>query len=330
MKIGLIQIDGKLPNLALMKLSTWYKQQGDEIILMKSKEPSQRLINFDKVYISCIFEENKETAIKVSQQFKNAEIGGVGINNLKLPKEIEHLMPDYDLYNCNYSMGFTTRGCIRNCYFCKVRQHEGYIKENCDIYEFWDKCHKEIILMDNNILALPKHFKKIASQIKKENLIVDFNQGLDHRLLNPEICKILLSLRHKYEIRFAFDDLAYKPTVLKALKMLRDAGMKDWKTRWYIYVSEKDTFETVYARMSLLKKNKQLVYVMRDRKVYGKKEFIALAKYGNLMGAFKYNLDDLKNKSDCLKPYRKIFAQYKNIIQKYDNDKLDIITFQRL
>src|SRR3990167_4197549 len=118
--IGLIQIDGTLPNLALMKLSAWHKKQGDKVILMKDKEPSNRLIEFDKVYISCIFEENKEIALRVAKQFKNAEIGGIGVNADRLPEEIEHLMPDYDTFDCDYSLGFTTRGCIRNCYFCKV------------------------------------------------------------------------------------------------------------------------------------------------------------------------------------------------------------------
>lgn len=323
--IGLIQIDGKIPNLALMKLSTWHKKQGDEVVLMRDKLINQRLIPFDKVYISCIFEENKETAIKVSQQFKNVELGGVGVSNVKLPEEIEHLMPDYDLYKSDFSYGFTTRGCIRNCYFCKVRQHEGYIRENCDIYEFWDKRHKEIILMDNNILALPDHFKKIAKQVKENNLKVDFNQGLDFRLLTPEICKILLSLKHKAEIRFAFDSVAYKPMILKAIKMLKEAGLKNWGSRWYVYVGENDTFETVYERMALLRKNKQLVYVMRDKKISKKKEFIALAKYGNLMGAFKYEINNLCGKSDAFKSYRETFKQYEDIINKHDNYKGDII-----
>ena len=308
MEIGLIQIDGKLPNLALMKLSTYHKNKGDRVYLMRDKVINQRLTPFDKVYVSCIFDENKEIAIKVSQQFKNCELGGVGVdNNKKLPEEVNRLMPDYDLYNCDFSMGFTTRGCIRNCAFCKVKQHEGDMRVVSDIYEFWDKRHKEIIIMDNNILADPEHFKKIAQQLKKENLKVDFNQGLDFRLLTPEICKILLGLKHKYEIRFAFDYLAYKPMVEKALKMLREAGLKDWKTRWYVYVSPTDTFETVYERMKFLYDNKQAVYVMRDRKIYHKPEFIALSCWGNMMGAFKQELPDLLKKSKRLRTYNSVF-----------------------
>jgi len=316
MEIGLIQIDGKLPNLALMKLSAWHKKQGDKVTLMRDKVISQRLIPFDKVYVSCIFEENKETAIKVSQQFKNCEIGGVGVNNKKLPEEVNRIMPDYDLFGCNYSLGFTTRGCIRNCKFCKVRGHEGDMRSVCDIYEFWRKDHKELILMDNNILALPEHFKKIAKQIRDNNLIVDFNQGFDFRLLTPEICKIILGLKHKQEIRFAFDHIAYKPMVIKAIKMLRDAGLGDWKTRWYLYIGEEDTYDTVYDRMKLLQENKQGVYVMRDRKVYHKKEYIALASWGNMMGAFKQDLNELLIKSKRLGAYKKYFQ---NIKQTTDN-----------
>jgi len=317
-KIGLIQIDGKIPNLALMKLSTWHKGQGDEIYLMRDKIVAQRLINFDKVYVSCVFEENKEIAIKVSQQFKNVEIGGIGVNNVRLPEEVEHLMPDYDLYGCDYSMGFTTRGCIRKCSFCKVPQHEGNIRVNCDINEFWNKRHKVLVLLDNNILAVPNHFKKIANQIKENDLKVDFNQGLDHRLLNKDIVEILFSLKHKMEIRFAFDDIRYMKTVLRALKLMKEQGLKNWKTRWYIYISEEDDFESVYMRMSLLRSFKQLVYVMRDKKVYHKKEFVALAKYGNLMGAFKYEWKELNGKSDCLKPYRNVYAEYSDVIDKCD------------
>jgi len=324
MKVLLVDIDSKIPNLALMKLSRYHKNKGDEVTLIKGNNPSRLLVTYDKTYISCIFEENKKKAEEKAKAIPNSILGGVGTDNnsVKLSEEIEHLMPDYDLYDCDYSFGFTTRGCIRNCYFCKVPKHEGKIKINCDIYEFWDKKHKEIVLLDNNILAVPKHFNKIAKQIKENNLKVDFNQGLDHRLLTPKICKTLLGLKHKAEIRFAFDDIAYKSIVLKALKMLKEAGLKDWGTRWYIYIGENDNFETVYSRMALLRKNKQLVYVMRDKKVYGKKEFVALAKYGNLMGAFKYELKNLTKKSDCLKSYRKVFKQYEKIIEKYDTEEL--------
>jgi len=311
MNIGLIDVDSTIPNLALMKISAYHKHMGDDITLIKDKTISTRLIPFDIVYVSCIFEENKEIATKISKQFSNSKLGGVGVNNEMLPYIVDHIMPDYSLYpDIDYSLGFTTRGCIRNCDFCKVRQHEGNMRENCDIYEFWNKEHKKIILLDNNILALPKHFKKIAKQLKENKLQVDFNQGLDHRLLTPELCKILLELKHIHEIRFAFDKPEYKKTVLKAIEMLKEAGLKDWGARWYVYVGVNDTFDTVYNRMKLLQDHKQSVYVMRDKRIYNKPEFIALASWGNTMGAFKLaTLKEVLESSERMKPYRKIFEK---------------------
>jgi hypothetical protein len=68
-QIGLIQIDEKIPNLALMKISKYHKNKGDDIYLMKDKIVSTRLIPFDKVYISCIFEQNKDVALEMAKQF---------------------------------------------------------------------------------------------------------------------------------------------------------------------------------------------------------------------------------------------------------------------
>jgi len=318
MQIGLIDVDSIIPNLALMKISAYHKQKGDNITLLHDKVISARLIDFDKVYISCIFEENREIAIKIAGQFKNSDVGGVGINHKRLPDEIEHLMPDYDLYpNVDYSINFTTRGCCRDCSFCKVRQHEGYIRVNCDIYEFWNPKHKKIVLLDNNILALPEHFMKIAGQIKENNLQVDFNQGLDHRLLTPKICKTLLDLKHIHEIRFAFDKPEYKKTVVKALNMLEKAGLKEWQSRWYVYVGVDDDFYSVYNRLKLLRKHKQGVYLMRDKRVYDIPEYIALAQWCNHMGAFKV-IDFEKLEYD-----NKRFIHYRKSIEKYLDKEIE-------
>jgi len=113
------------------------------------------------------------------------------------------------------------------------------------------------------------------------------------------------TLKHIQEIRFAFDDIAYKSFVLKALELMKKNGLKDWQTRWYVYVGEKDNFESVFERLMLLKKYNQGVYLMRDSKVYNIPEYIALAQYTNTMGAFKMNFIDVFNKSKKLKTYKK-------------------------
>jgi hypothetical protein len=298
MRVLLINIDSTIPNLALAKIEKYHKDRGDEVFY----DLPMMACACDKIYVSCIFKENRHLCDEWLM-YPNASIGGSGYSlSIVLPEEIEQIKPRINL-------GFTTRGCIRNCYFCIVPKKEGKIHSVGDIYDIWDGKAKEITLMDNNILALPDHFFKISQQLKDEKLRVDFNQGLDFRLLTDDICKELFSLKHTKEIRFAFDDIAYKSRVLKALDMLKHNGLKDWQTRWYLYVGVKDTFDTVYERCKILHENKQLIYMMRDRdkSVQQNKKFIALAKWTNWACFFKYDFFDVLRVSDHFSDYRPYF-----------------------
>ena len=292
-KILLINIDSTIPNLALSKIEKYHLGKGDEVIW----DMALALDSVDKCYVSCIFPENRYKCLIFGGR---ALIGGSGYDmTIKLPAEIECIKP-------RINWGFTTRGCIRNCYFCFVPKMEGSIRVEGDIYDIWDGKSKEITLMDNNILALPEHFKKISKQIRKENLRVDFNQGLDHRLLTEELWGELRSLKHQREIRFAFDDIGYTGTVTRALDLMKANGLKDWQTRWYVYVGVKDTFETVYERLELLRRYKQLAYVMRDKKVHSNPSYIALSRWAGEPGNFKIDLYQLlKNPEASFKPYVK-------------------------
>jgi len=263
--IVLVNMDSKMTNLALKKLQIFHEQQGDKVRQIKDNEetvlPYPLIVSdADKIYVSCIFDWNKPRCKKWEGL---AEIGGSGYSlTTELPPEIDSIKP-------HINMGFTTRGCIRKCPWCIVPEKEGKVHVVGDIYDLWDGKGKTIIVMDNNILALPEHFLTIAKQLKKENLMVDFNQGLDHRLLTNQICQELFSLKYPgsmgSKIRFAFDHISYKKSVLKALKMLKKNGLKDWRTRWYVYVGTYDTLDTVLERVNLLREHKQAVFLMRDR-----------------------------------------------------------------
>jgi hypothetical protein len=294
MKILIIDIDSKIPNIALKKIEKYYTDKNYNV---EWNNPLGKY-NSDLIYVSSIFTKNKW---KCEEWEGIAEIGGSGYDIKKrLPDEIEKIKP-------KINFGFTTRGCIRKCPFCIVHEKEGDIRIEGDIYDIWDGKSKNIVLLDNNILAIPEHFMLICKQLKKEKLKIDFNQGLDHRLITDRLAKELLSLEHLKEIRFAFDNVSYKNTVLEALKILKYNGLKDWGSRWYIYIGEKDTFDTVFERMKILHDEKQAVYIMRDEKIYNKPEFVALASLGNTIGAFKYNLKEVINKSKRLEKYKYLF-----------------------
>jgi hypothetical protein len=296
LKVLIIDIDSTIPNLALKKIEKYHLDLGDEVVW---NLPLYRQLA-DQVYVSCIFNKIKDRCFDYEDDPK-CLIGGSGYDlKVELPNEIEEVKPHINL-------GFTTRGCIRNCYFCIVPQKEGKVHIYNDIYDIWDGVSKEIILMDNNILALPNHFKLICQQLRKEKLKVDFNQGLDFRLLTENLWIELKSLKHLQEKRFAFDDISYKEKVIEKLELMKKIGLKDWETRWYVYIGVNDTFKTVFERMEILRSYKQGVYVMRDEKVYKNKEFMALACWGNCMGAFKLDLKDVLNNSKRLNVYKKYF-----------------------
>jgi hypothetical protein len=312
-KILLINIDSTIPNLALHKIALYHTLLGDELIW--NNEMFYYLA--DKTYVSCIFPENHYKC----EVFKDKSlIGGSGWSlDSKLPLEIEQMKP-------KINWGFTTRGCIRNCYFCFVPKMEGKIRVVGDIYDIWDGKSKELTLMDNNILALPEHFKKICTQIRKENLRIDFNQGLDYRLVTEPIWQEIISLKHIHEIRFSFDDISYKDSVIKKLDLMKANGLKDWQTRWYVYVGIKDTFESVYERLSLLKHYNQHAYLMRDKKVHDNPQWIALSTWTSFQGAFKMDLARLLKENERFKPYKKYFP--KDLIK--DNDEWLILSHNQI
>jgi hypothetical protein len=243
MRVGLINLDSKLPNIALEKIKMYYGHA--EYI-----EPIEAH-NYDKVYCSSVFSRTDKSYVS------DAWIcGGTGFDlTTNLPKEIDEMKP-----KINY--GFTTRGCIRNCAFCVVPKKEGKLRVVGDIYDIWDRKNKDLCLFDNNILGLPSHFFMICEQIKKEKIRVDFNQGLDHRLLTDDICKELKSIRHK-EYHFAFDDIAYEKTVREAIKMLNKNGIK--RSIWYVLIYNTDeSFEdALYRTESVLKPLNQNAFVQR-------------------------------------------------------------------
>lgn len=262
MKIMLIDIDSKIPNLALKKIEKHHKDRGDKIIWNLPLWRNQ----VDKIYVSCVFSKNKS---QCKEWEGRAEIGGSGYSLTKtLPQEIEDLKPRINL-------GFTTRGCIRKCPFCIVPKKEGKIKVVGDLLDLWDNKAKDLIVLDNNILALPKHFELVCRQAQKNKIRIDFNQGLDHRLLTQEIIDLMKSIRH-IEYRFAFDHPSFKPTVDKAITLLQKNKIN--RCNWYVLVGFNTIFQEDLDRLNYLKERKQNAYVQRYK---WDRQYIPLARWVN-------------------------------------------------
>ena len=216
MTIGLIDVDGNnFPNLALMKLSTWHKDQGDTV------EWWDGFSQYDKIYMSKVFDETYSPDLP--EPCNGAEIvkggTGYGLDN-RLPDEAEHIYPDYSLYPAltrDTAYGFLTRGCPRGCAFCIVSQKEGRAsRKAADLPEWW-RGQTHIKLLDPNLLACPEHFG-LLGQLADSGAWVDFTQGLDCRLLNEDNVWLLNQTRIK-EIHFAWDFMENEKQVLDGLRL---------------------------------------------------------------------------------------------------------------
>ena len=271
MKVVLVHVDGKMPNPALMKLSAFHKKHNDSVMLVKMKDylhPPLELFTADSMYASCIFDWS-DKKVKLLTDFANwkksknpnfgFQIGGSGYNvSLTLPDEIEHTMPDYSLYGIDYSMGFTSRGCIRNCPWCIVPKKEGVIRDHASISEFHDPKHSKLILLDNNFLASPK-WKDNLFHIIEHKLQVNFNQGLDIRLINDYNANLLAHCQFrnwtfKSELlHFAFDEPKIEDAVRKGVEILKTHGISPRKLMFYMLVGFNTTFEEDIYRFNVLR-----------------------------------------------------------------------------
>jgi hypothetical protein len=246
MNIGLIDIDShNFPNLALMKLSAWHKRNGDNV------EFASMFGEYDIIYKSKIFTFTQDNNYIYNTK-KEIE-GGLGYRNysIVLKDEIENICPDYSLYNYPYAMGFLTRGCIRKCSFCIVPNKEGKIKPAGKISQFLNG-RNIVILLDNNVLASDYGLKQIEKIIDL-NIKVDFNQGLDARIIakNPEIAKLLSKIKWFKPLRMALDNIKMIPILEKAVKLLRK--YKTTPSNYFIYVLVKE-IETALERVEFCRK----------------------------------------------------------------------------
>lgn len=292
MNVALIHVDGKFPNLALMKLSTLHKQVQDAVQLIRMRDYFNvpiELFNMQVAYASVVFTQKTSKAkIRLLEEFdkcmkeKHREfelhIGGSGYSLTRmLPLNAEHMMPDYSLYGIDYSMGFFSRGCIRACPWCIVPEKEGKIQKNADITEFLHPSHKKLILFDGNLLACSQ-WQEALEFIVTRKLKVNFSQGLDIRLVDAENAK-WLSKVHAYTwtfktpmIHFAFDDVNYESEFQRGVATLTAHGVKPSKLTAYLlcgYPEKKEwKLEDDMYRFNILRELGVNPYVMKyqDRK----------------------------------------------------------------
>lgn len=271
--ILLLDIDSKIPNLALMKLSTYHKTKGDLVKLSVIGEYTNNIyadIIPDKIYASVIFKRNKYKTDGLSYFYpevkpENIIIGGSGYSlNSKLPDEVDCLKPDYDLYpNCDSSYGYTTRGCNRQCYFCIVPKKEGKFKRYMKPSVFYDRRFDKIFFLDNNILWDKEWFREVIWFCINHKLKPWFNQGLDIRLIDESDIRLLMKVKRIELFEFAWDDIKLEKIVKWKIQLMKNCGLNTrGKVQIYVYVDSDDQFKSGLYRCNELKKLNVNSFVM--------------------------------------------------------------------
>lgn len=245
MKIGLIDVDGKgvYPNLALMKIARYHRQQGDNV------EWCDYLSHYDIVYKAKVFTFTADDGYIVNAD--KVVRGGTGYNiTSKLPSEIDSLQPDYSIYpnfDKRTAYGFLTRGCPNKCPWCVVPAKEGKVNPYMDVDEIAIEGRNKLVLMDNNILASDYGLQQIE-KIIKHGYRVDFNQALDARLVTDEIAKTLAQVKWlERRIRFGCDTPKQIDDCERAIALINKYG---YKGDFFLYTMIGNDFNEAYSRIN--------------------------------------------------------------------------------
>lgn len=300
----------RFPNLACMKLSAYHKSQGYNVCL---KTDYDNLDQYDLVFISKVF---TDTIVPYGVlDLPNVEYGGTGFfydKAPKLPDEIEHIKPDYHLYDewvneklnegasededendrleriakrrkdfvyyLDYSIGFLTRGCFRQCEFC-VNKNYKKCEAHSPVLEFMDESRPKLCFLDDNFFACPK-WKELIADVKATGKRFQFKQGLDERLLTDDKIHELMSWKYDEDYIFAFDNIADKDVIVSKLRRIRElypTTKKHFKFyvlcgfdrngKWDEEFWKQDIADT-FKRIKLLASYSAIPYIMRFEKCY--------------------------------------------------------------
>ena len=276
----------KYPPLGLMKISTYHKQQGDEVVFYKGTNVELRDQEWDLIYITTMFTFQWNITINTIKFYqrnklknKNIKVGGILASLLQedvenetgiiphfgLWQEVDRLAPDYTLtngiynyYTNNASIGYMTKGCPNRCPYCAVPKLEPQYVHFIPLENQIDPNKKDLILLDNNVLASVE-FPRIVEEIKKHGFqkgakfgnahrYVDFNQGVDARLLTEEKMTLLSEIAIK-PLRIAFDHIELKRLYIEKIRLAHKYGIKHLSN--FILFNYNDTPDDFYERLRI-------------------------------------------------------------------------------
>ena len=340
MRVLLVEPDyyTRYPPLGLLKLSAYHKSMGDMVELVKGS----KLASFkpDRVYVTSLFtwawREVWEAVGYYKGLFPDVELWLGGLYASLLPEhaaqsradhiyrglfmEAEHLLPDYSLVpKWDGSIIFSSRGCNRKCPFCAVPILEGEINSvKHSIKDLVYPGHTRVILWDNNILQSPG-WRDVFDELEGLGLRIDFNQGLDARLITEEVAERLARLRldsgSGIKVRLGYDLHSNRPFVKRAIERLNAAGIKGRRIMVYILYNYGDDPQDFFERVREVLNWGAVCYPMRYEPLNGE---YALKK--NTYISPNWTAKELEMIQDARRVigYGGAFPPYEGLIEKFN------------
>lgn len=274
--IRITQIDGKLPNLVLMKLSHYHKSLGHSVLFEKSVTRQIFEPKYDIIYGSAIFSSSAKKVEMFKMQFPNAIVGGTGVD---LVTTVENTIGlnnyeffDYSIYpEFQHSIGFSQRGCRLKCGFCVVPQKEGKVFQVNTLNQIW-RGHdypKNILLLDNDFFG-QETWKERCIEAIENDFKVSFSQGINIRLIHREGAEMLAKMKY-YDDQFktkriytAWDNRKDEKRFLAGINLLLEAGIRPNHIMVFMLCGywESETFEDIYYRFDTMQKMGLMPYPM--------------------------------------------------------------------
>ncbi|GFP40267.1 radical SAM protein, partial [Candidatus Hakubella thermalkaliphila] len=269
-----------------LHLTALDKLRGDEVVFYKGTSAAVRDQAWDIIYITTLFTFQWKMTIETIKFYQrnklknnNIKVGGILASLLQkdvenetgitphfgLWEEVDRMPPDYTLtsgvynyYTNNASIGYMTKGCKNRCSYCAVPRLEREFVPFIPLEKQIDPNKKDLILLDNNVLASPE-FPRIVEEIQKHGFqkgamfgkahrYVDFNQGVEAKRLTEENMELLSKLALK-PLRIAFDDIKLQKLYIEKVYLAHKYGIRRLSN--YILFNHNDTPEDFYRRLQV-------------------------------------------------------------------------------
>lgn len=279
MRVRITHLDGRLPNLALMRLSAWHRSQGDEVHFEHSP---MRLLGepaYDRVYGSSIFTKTRPAVEQLLRDFPEAIVGGTGWDPPVGPKlDLAAFVPsqftglDYSGYpHFRSSLGFTQRGCRFRCSFCVVPAKEGRPSPDMTIAQIWrgPPFPRTVHLLDNDFFGGP-HWEDRIAELREGGFRVCINQGINVRIINDKAAAALATVEYRDDsfrrrrLYTAWDSLGDERVFFRGVDRLEAHGIPPSHLMAYMLIgyAQDETEEALLYRLERMKARRILPYAM--------------------------------------------------------------------